>query len=124
MVRLVISMVLVAATASSAVHAAGDAKKGTDVFQQQCQLCHNADRGGPNGLGPNLFGVVGRKAASVPNFYYSPALKNSKIVWSEAMLKKWVAAPQKVVPGTRMVFVGLANPGDAADVVAFLNTRK
>ena len=65
-----------------------------------------------------------RKAASVPNFGYSPALKNSHIVWTDDNLKKWVAGPSKLVPGTRMVFAGLSNPHNIADLIAFLRTRK
>ena len=124
MVRIVMgALVFTMATSSAALAADGDPVKGASVFQQ-CQLCHNATKNGGNGLGPNLFGVVGRKAASLPSFYYSPALKNSKIVWSEAMLRKWVAGPAKIVPGTRMVFAGLSNRRDVDDVVAFLKTKK
>lgn len=107
----------------SSAQAAGDAKQGEAVFGR-CALCHNAVKGGGNGVGPNLFGVVGRKAASLPNFYYSPALKNSKIVWNEGNLKKWVTNPQKMVPGTRMTFAGLTSPKEADDVVTYLKTRK
>ncbi|HUO98084.1 MAG TPA: cytochrome c family protein [Rhizomicrobium sp.] len=108
---------------ASAALAAGDPSRGRMVFAQ-CQQCHSADRNGGNGLGPNLFGVVGRKAASLPDFYYSPALKNAHITWTEPMLKKWVSGPQKLVPGTRMMFSGLTRPQDIDDVVAFLKTRK
>jgi len=120
MVRFV---VLAFAAMSAAAAADGDAAKGEAIFTR-CQLCHSANKGGGNGVGPNLFGVVGRKAASLPNFYYSPALKNSNIVWTEDMLKKWVAGPQKLVPGTRMAFAGLTSRKDAEDVVAFLKSKK
>ena len=108
---------------SSQAFAAGDPVKGKAVFAR-CAVCHNVEKDGGNGVGPNLFGVVGRKAASLPNFYYSPALKNSKIVWNEGNLKKWVTNPQKMVPGTRMTFAGLTSPKDADDVVTYLKTRK
>jgi len=123
MTRLVIWMVVFTAAASQAVSAAGDPAKGAAVFGQ-CAMCHNANKGGGNGLGPNLFGVVGRKAALLPDFYYSPALKNAHIVWNEPTLKKWVADPQKLVPGTRMVFAGLKSGRDIEDLVAYLKTRK
>jgi cytochrome c len=116
-----ISLALLLTT--GAALAAGDAKHGQEVFNR-CGMCHNAIKGGGNGLGPNLFGVVGRKAASLPDFYYSPALKDSKIVWTEDNLKKWVMGPQKMVPGTRMSFAGITSPKDADDVVAYLKTRK
>lgn len=108
---------------AGASHAAGNAKNGEDIFNR-CGQCHNAIKGGGNGMGPNLFGVVGRKAASLPSFPYSDSLKNSKLVWTEANLKKWVMGPQKMVPGTRMSFAGLIRPQDAEDVVAYLKTRK
>lgn len=112
-----------AASMSSAALAAGDAAKGEAVFNR-CAMCHTATKGGGNGLGPNLFGVAGRKAASLPGFPYSPALRNSKIVWTDDMLRKWVQNPAKVVPGTRMVFAGLTRPQDVEDLVAYLKTRK
>lgn len=103
--------------------AVGDVRHGAVVFGQ-CALCHNAEKGGGNGMGPNLFGIVGRKAASVPGFPYSPALKNSKIVWTDAELRRWVAAPQQLVPGSRMFFAGLHDQKDVDDLIAYLKTRK
>jgi cytochrome c len=124
MVRIVIGALVFAIAASSASLAAGgDPVKGQSVFQQ-CQLCHNAAKNGGNGLGPNLFGVAGRKAASLPDFAYSDGLKKSKFVWTDAMLKKWVAGPQKIIPGTRMTFAGLTSKQDIDDVIAFLKTKK
>ena len=124
MVRVVtlIAALTIAAT-SPALAAGGDAVKGQSVFRQ-CQLCHNATKNGGNGLGPNLFGVAGRKAASLPNFAYSDGLKKSNIVWTDVMLKKWIAGPQRIVPGTRMTFAGLTSKQDVDNVVAFLKTRK
>ena len=102
---------------------AADAKKGQAAFAV-CQACHTANNGGGNRIGPNLFGVVGRKAASLPGFYYSPALKSANVVWTDDKLKAWVMAPAKVVPGTRMVFAGVPDPNRAADIVAYLDTLK
>ena len=101
----------------------GDAAKGAIVFQR-CALCHNADKGGGNGLGPNLFGVAGRKAASLPDFPYSSALKGSHIVWTDDKLKAWVSGPSKLVPGTRMAFGGISDPKQIDDLIAYLHTRK
>ena len=117
-VLFVISVLLVAGPAI-----AGDAKKGQAAFGI-CQTCHTVTKGGGNGIGPNLFGVVGRKAASLPGFYYSPALKASKIVWTNDKLTAWVTNPAKLVPGTRMVFAGIHDPARAADIVAYLDTLK
>src|SRR5579864_2373694 len=104
-------------------HASGDAKRGKDAFGA-CQVCHSVTKGGPNGLGPNLFGVAGRKAASLPGFYYSVALKNSKIIWTNDKLKSWVTGPSKLVPGNRMAFAGISDPSKADDVVAYLDSLK
>ena len=103
--------------------AAGNAAKGAQVFQR-CALCHNAEKGGGNGLGPNLFGVAGRKAASLPNFAYSPALKHSRIVWTDDRLKTWGSGPSRLVPGTRMTFAGLSDKRQIDDLIAYLHTRK
>jgi cytochrome c2 len=102
---------------------AGDAKKGQQAFAI-CQTCHTVEKGGSNGIGPDLFGIAGRKAASLPGFYYSPALKSSKIVWTNDKLKAWVTAPSKLVPGTRMAFAGIRDPARAADIVAYLDSLK
>src|SRR5437868_13104065 len=96
-----ITLALLAGSAVAA-NAAGDAKAGAQVFKR-CAVCHTNDKGGGDGLGPNLFGVVGRKAASRPGFAYSTPLKKSGIVWNEAFLTKWAAGPARVVPGTKMM---------------------
>ena len=77
---------------------AGDAKAGAEVFKR-CAVCHTSEKGGGDGLGPNLSGVFGRKAATRPGFAYSAALKKTGLVWNEANLTKWVAGPQRVVAG-------------------------
>jgi len=102
---------------------AGDAANGKIVFGR-CAICHTVQKGGPNGLGPNLFGVAGRKAASLPNFAFSAALKKSGITWTPDKLKAWVSAPARLVPGTKMAFAGIANPKQVDDVVAYLATLK
>jgi cytochrome c len=102
---------------------AGDAASGKTVFTR-CAICHTVQRGGANGLGPNLFGVVGRKAASVPGYAYSPALKKSGITWTPDKLKNWVTSPARMVPGTKMAFAGIGNPKQADDVVAYLVSLK
>ena len=107
---------------ATAAHA-GDTANGKIVFGR-CAICHTVQKGGPNGLGPNLFGVAGRKAASLPNFMYSSALKNAGITWTPDKLKAWVSGPARQVPGTKMAFAGIANAKQADDVVAYLQTLK
>ena len=93
--------------------------EGKAVFSR-CAACHTNIKGGPNGIGPNLFGVVGRKAAAKPDFSYSTALKNAHIVWTGQTLNAWIANPAKMVPGTRMVFAGISDPKQRADLIAYL----
>ena len=113
----------VIAASTTGAYAVGDPKAGADVFKR-CQVCHTNDKGGGDGLGPNLFGVFGRKAASRPGFSYSAPLKKSGLVWNESNLTKWVAGPARVVPGTKMSFAGLSSKKQQADVVAYLGSLK
>jgi cytochrome c len=114
---------IAAAGSSSVAHAAGDPGNGKTVFAR-CGICHNATKGGPDGIGPNLFGVVGRKAATRPSFSYSTALKNSGITWTADKLDAWITSPAKLVPGNRMAFAGIADAKQRADLVAYLGTLK
>ena len=114
---------VVALTAGGLALGAGNAAKGAEIFQR-CALCHNADKDGGNGLGPNLFGVAGRSAAALPSFPYSTALKSSGITWTDDKLKAWVSGPSRVVPGTRMVFAGLSDKQQIDDLIAYLHSRK
>jgi cytochrome c len=117
-----VALALLAGT-TIAAQAAGDAKAGADVFKR-CAVCHTSDKGGGDGLGPNLSGIFGRKAAARPGFSYSAPLKKSGLVWNEANLTKWVAGPARVVPGTKMSFAGLSSKKQQSDVVAYLATLK
>jgi cytochrome c len=102
---------------------AADVANGKTLFSR-CAACHTADKGGSNGLGPNLYGVVGRKAGSKKNFSYSSTMKNSGIVWSNPKLDAYLAHPAGVVPGNRMAFAGLPDPKQRADLIAWLDTLK
>jgi cytochrome c len=101
----------------------GDAALGKTVFAR-CAICHKVEKGAGNGLGPNLFGVVGRKAASVEGFEYSGPMKASGITWTPDNLSKWVAGPAKMVPMTKMAFPGITSKGEVRNVVAYLETLK
>lgn len=88
-----------------------------------CRACHSVDKGGKNGIGPNLNGVAGRSAASAPGFNYSPALKGSKLRWDDESLDSFLAAPAKKVPGTRMP-IATPDPAKRAAIVAYLKSLK
>jgi cytochrome c len=85
-----------------------------------CSSCHTITPGGPNMTGPNLYGAAGHKSASHANYNYSDALKASGVTWDPAHLDSWLADPRAMVPGTKMSFVGLKDPKDRTDVVAYL----
>lgn len=123
MLRKISTALALLAASTIAAYAAGDAKAGAEVFKR-CAVCHTVEKGGGDGLGPNLFGVVGRKAASRKGFAYSPALLKSGLTWDEANLAKWVAGPQRLVPGNKMMFPGLTSKRQQGDVVEYLETLK
>ena len=107
----------------SAAQAAGDVKAGEGLFNR-CAICHSDAKGAPNKLGPNLFGVVGRKAGTFPGYSFSDAMKRAGFVWTPAKLSDYLASPQKVVPGNNMPFAGIADPKQRAAIVAYLASLK
>ena len=112
--------ILTAMAASSAV--AADVEAGKTEFKK-CALCHTTEAG-KNKLGPSLFGVVGRKSATLENFTYSEAMKKFDHVWDEETLDKYLADPRGTVPGTKMVFPGIKDKTERDDVIAYLETLK
>jgi len=122
--RYVAAVMLAAAISAALAETAlaggpsGDAARGETLYEA-CQDCHSLDK---NDVGPRHRGVFGRKAASLPDYDYSDALKSANIVWNEETLDKWLTDPQAVAPGAKMFF-HLDNPQDRADVIAFLKER-
>ena len=106
--------------AASAQTAQGN---GETVFRQRCQACHTATAGQPSRIGPNLAGVVGRKAASAPAFNYSAALKASGLTWTRANLDRFLQGPMRMVPGTRMA-VALTDNTQRAALLNYLAAQK
>lgn len=102
--------------------AAADPAHGKQLFQA-CAACHGADGKGGT-LGPNLVGVVGRKAGALDDFRYSNAMKRADMVWDDGNLRDYVTNPQAKIKGNRMPFSGVANGGDADDIVAYLKTLR
>jgi cytochrome c len=114
-----LSLVLAAPMAAQAA----DAAKGATLVKQRCSVCHSLVVDTGPRPGPSMKGLAGRKAASVPNFKYSPALQKSGITWTPAKLDQFLAAPSKAVPGTFMA-IAVPNPTERADIVAYLSTLK
>jgi cytochrome c len=103
--------------------ASADPTKGEQVFKK-CTACHNADKGGANALGPNLWGVIGEPVGKgAHGFAFSDALASHGGTWDWNTMSEWLANPKKFAPGTKMTFAGLSNPEDRANVIAFLNAH-
>lgn len=111
-------------TASGQILAAGDVKRGADVFAEECGDCHSATPG-RNKKGPALTGINGRGAGAVANFAgYSDAMKQSGITWAPDKIDLYLMAPKKVVPGGKMKYDGLADASARTDVIAYLMSLK
>ena len=103
-------------------HPAGDPALGKTVFNK-CAACHSV-KVGENKIGPSLAGVVGRPSHSIDGFNYSDPMKAYNVTWDPATLDHYLVDPRGVVPGTRMIFVGLKKDEDRANVIAYLETLK
>ncbi|SFR96143.1 c-type cytochrome [Sphingomonas jatrophae] len=101
--------------------ASADVAKGAEVFKK-CAACHTDTKGGANGVGPNLWGTVGKPHGHVAGFPYSDALKSVPGNWDWTALNSWLTSPKKYAPGTKMTFAGLSKPEDRANVIAYLNS--
>jgi cytochrome c len=98
-----------------------DAARGQATFGR-CAACHTINQGGPNGLGPNLFGVMGEPVATGHGGYaFSDALRNHGGTWDWETMSEWLRSPRAFAPGTRMTFAGLSDPQDRADILVYLN---
>lgn len=117
-------MTLLASAALMPAHAADSAAAhGKDIFDANCAVCHSWHKG-KNKVGPSLYGVVGRPAASVPDYVYSDAIKSSKTTWTEDNIKSYLQGPQKFIPGVRMVFSTPLQATDVDDLITFLAAQR
>jgi len=99
----------------------GDPAAGEKVFAN-CVSCHSVEAG-VNKVGPTLHGVVGRHSGEIADFNYSDANKNSGITWTPDELFVYLADPQAKIPGTKMIFPGIKDPQQRADLIAYLQTQ-
>ena len=102
-----------------AAQADGNPVKGKQDFNMICAACHSV-KPGQNGAAPTLYDVIGRKAASVPGFNYSSALKKSGITWTPQKIEEWLKGPSKMVPGTAMA-ISIGQEQERDDIVAYLS---
>ena len=104
-----------------AMLASASVEKG-QATAKQCGACHTFEKGGPNRVGPNLYGIVGRARASEAGFNYSAAMKAKGGTWTFGELYAFLANPRGYIPGTNMTFAGLSRGQQRADVIDYLNT--
>jgi len=102
----------------------GDVKRGEALFKARAAQCHTASKGGQNGVGPNLFGLIGRASGTIAGYTYSKANLDSGVTWNAEVLDVYLENPKKFMPGTKMSFAGIKKPQERADVIAFLTSLK
>ncbi len=122
--RIVISSVIMLMTFLVApVAMAGDVENGKKVFVK-CGACHSVEKDVPK-VGPSLFNVVGRKSGTLESFkLYSPAMKEAGVVWNDESIAEFLKSPRSFIKGTRMIFIGLKDDKQIADLTAYLKTLK
>jgi cytochrome c len=124
--RLLLPALAVVGLALAPAAQAQNADAGRTVFNQ-CRACHTIDAGGRNGVGPNLHGIVGRRAASIENFRYSASMRTvaeGGLVWTPENLNRYLANPKDLVPQGSMAFAGLRNEQQRNDLIAWLGTQR
>ena len=111
-----------AAEPIAALLASANVENGQSIAQRQCASCHSFNQGGRNGVGPNLYGVIGASHGHAEGFNYSAVLKGKPGPWTYDAMNAWLHKPSTYAPGTRMAYAGMANTQQRADVVAYLRS--
>ena len=111
-----VAVIVLAASAASAQ----DVAKGERVFVTQCKACHTLERGGATTAGPNLYRVMGRRSGTGQGYGYSEVMRRFAIEWNDATLAAYLRDPRSDMPGTKMVFAGIKQGSQIADVIAYL----
>lgn len=105
---------------------AADPAAGQRVYNQ-CRACHTIDANGRNGVGPNLFGIIGAPAARIEGFRYSAPMREratAGLTWTEENMRAYLTNPREFLPGGSMAFAGLRNQQQLDDLIAFLNQAR
>ena len=102
---------------AAVTHAEDHLARGERLYQERCGACHSLDE---HGAGPKHRGLIGRKAGTQPGFDYSAALAASNIVWSAQTLERWIADPNALVPGNKMIVQLASDPADRAAIIEYL----
>jgi cytochrome c len=109
--------------AAPAATAAADPNAAPASFAQ-CAVCHSVKPDGKHGVGPNLFGVVGRKAGAAAGYAYSPAMQSSGLTWDDATIDKYLTKPMDLVKGTKMAYAGQGDPAKRKEIIDWLKAQK
>ena len=114
--RLLAAFLIALSASAPALAAAGNPERGEEIYTR-CMACHTLAQ---NRVGPRHCGLFGRKAGSVPNYPYSPAMKKYGVTWNEETLDRFIENPLRTVPGTKMGYAGVKDPQERADLIAYL----